>query len=157
LDYNKYFVMHRLRFGVQPYDFPWKKRASEQRGYAKVYNRVKLRELYHKAKKAKGDMSVGNPNGRVRFTDCTKRAGFPVPIGDGSAYDRKKQRVTERLTEDEDDSKPNRLHGFYEKELLQILEYAKSKGSLKELAEVLGVSYGVLTNRKSSLKKEVES
>jgi len=150
LDYDKYFVLHRLRFGLQPYDFPWKERPSEQRGYAKVYNRTRLRDLYHDAKRARGDLSVGNPNGRVRFTDCTKRDGFPVPISAGSAYDEKKQRVTESLTGDDE---PVEIQSFGAEEIHELLEYAKAKGELKEVAERLGWDYSTLQTRKSRLMK----
>jgi len=79
LDYDKYFVLHRLRFGLQPYDYPWKDQPSRQRGYANVYNRSRLRDLYHDAKRARGDLSVGNPNAHVRFTDNTHPASRIKP------------------------------------------------------------------------------
>jgi len=152
LDYDKYFVLHRLRFGLQPYDYPWKDQPSRQRGYANVYNRSRLRDLYHDAKRARGDLSVGNPNAHVRFTDNTRRDGFPVPIHGGSRYDEKKQEVTESLTEDEDDE-PVEIQSFGAREIHGLLEYCKRKGELKEVAEVLKWDYSTLQTRKSRLMK----
>jgi len=148
LDYDKYFVLHRLRFGLQPYDYPWKDQPSRQRGYANVYNRSRLRDLYHDAKRARGDLSVGNPNAHVRFTDNTRRDGFPVPIHGGSRYDEKKQEVTESLTEEE---KEETLRGFTERELHGLLEICKRQSSLKEVADTIDVDYNVLKKRKSRL------
>jgi hypothetical protein len=149
LDYNKYFI-NRFRWGLQPYDFPWKEHPSDQRGYANLYNRARLRELYYKAKRNYGDLSVGNPNhDKIRFANVPGREGFPVPIGKGSEYDKKKQAVTERLTEDEDT--PTKIQSFGGEEIHTLLEYAKREGELKEVAEVLEWDYNTLLTRKRRL------
>jgi len=150
LDYDKYFVLHRLRFGLQPYDYPWKEQPSRQRGYANVYNRSDLRDLYHEAKRSRGDLSVGSPTGRVRFADCTKRDGFPVPIDSGSLYDEKKQEVTESLTGDDE---PVEIQSFGAREIHGLLEYAKDKGELKDIADRFGWDYQTLATRKRRLMK----
>jgi len=151
LDYDKYFI-YRFRFGLQPYDFPWKKQPSKQRGYAKVYNRYRLRKLHYDAKKANGDLSVGRPKGRVRFTDCTKRDGFPVPIGDGTLYDKKKQRATETLKEEEIIT----MKGFDENDVYQMLDYIKDVSDLKSFSKNLDCSYNTLMKRRSRLNKKEE-
>lgn len=149
LDYDKYFVMHRLRFGLQPYDFPWKEYPSQQRGYANIYNRSSLRDLYHDAKRNQGDLSVGNPDAsRIRFADNTKRDGFPVPIGDGSDYDIKKQEVTEDISVD---SEPTRIQSFGPREIHGLLEYAKEHGELKDIARAFDWDYSTLATRKKRL------
>jgi len=150
LDYDKYFVLHRLKWGLRPYDKPWKEYMSQQRGYAEVYNQTRLRKLYHDAKRANGDLSVGNPNAKGKwFTDSTRRDGFPIPIGDGSEYDKKKQRATESLTEDDDT--PTTIQGFTARHIYGLLEYAKDNGSMKEVAKVFDMDYNTLKTKKRRL------
>ena len=147
-DQNRYWVMHRSRYGIRVYDKPEKRKASEQRGFMEFYGPKKLKRFYIDGKKDYWNQNNGSPNWKGRFYRNTHRKGFPVPIGFGSAYDKKKGEATSKLKKES--AEPKKLGNFTPSDVLLMvnnLSIPKTK-----LAEKIGVSEKTLYRRIKKLR-----
>jgi hypothetical protein len=149
LDMGRYWIMHRTSMGIRVVDKRWKTQPHKMRGYAEIYNKSRLGDLYVDAKRNQWDLSVGAPNKRIRFFQCTTREGFPVPIGEGSKYDKKKSRATEELT-DEDGNKT--LAAFSKKDIKTLYDFSMKSATQQEIANEMGIIARTLRRRLKKLE-----
>jgi hypothetical protein len=147
-DQNRYWVMHRARFGIKIKDYPEKRKKSEQRGFLDFYGPKRLKRFYIDGKKEYWNQNVGNPNWQGRFYHLTDRPGFPVSIGGGTAYDQKKTEATEKL---KDQGEKNVIAGFTVDDLLHMWDLVTNKS---KLAEKIGINRNSLYDRVKRLKGE---
>lgn len=146
-DQNRYWVMHRARFGIKIKDYPEKRKKSQQRGFLDFYGPRRLKRFYIDGKKDYWNQNVGNPNWQGRFYHLTDRPGFPVPIGGGTAYDEKKTRATEEL---KDEGEKEVVASFTLNDLVMVFDHVDNK---TDLASDLDLSRSSLYQRIKKLKK----
>jgi len=147
-DQNRYWVMHRARFGIKVKDYPEKRSQNDQRGFLDFFGPRRLKRFYVDGKKDYWNQSVGKPNWSGRFYHLTERPGFAVSIGAGTEYDEKKTRATELLKGNQDQEV---IASFTVTDLLTVIDHVANK---TELAEDLGISRNTLYQRISKLKSE---
>jgi len=148
-DQNRYWVMHRARFGIKIKDYPEKRDKSQQRGFMDFYGPRRLKRFYIDGKKDYWNQNVGRPNWSGRFYHLTDRPGFPVKIGGGTAYDDKKTMATEELKNNGDKEV---IANFTVKDLLIVFDNVASK---TKLANQIGLARNTLYQRINKIKSKL--
>ena len=129
-DMNRYFVIHRTRFGIEVYSKGF------ERGYFKFFNRARKKTMYLKGKRD-WNTNVVKPNFIGRFTNLP--VGFPV---DMIAYNNKKDEATIDLMKAQGLSKLQHLAKYRKTCLIKLKEFL-DKGGIKATQEEYSNIFGV--------------
>lgn len=148
-DQNRYWVMHRARYGIKVKDYPEKRQKDAQRGFMEFYGPKRLKRFYIDGKKDYWNQGAGKPNWSGRFYHSTVKPGFPVPIGSGTAYDRKKTEATKKMS----NNTTVEVANFTGEDLICLFDNFVTNKS--KYAKEIGISNPALYQRINKLKDMV--
>lgn len=141
-DMDKYFVIHRTRFGVEVYS------SGADRGFFKFFDREKKKTMFLKGRRD-WNTNVVKPSFYGRFMKLPE--GFPI---DMEAYNIKKDEATRELIALQGLSKAERVVRFRRDVLGRLTKFVDSKYSEKWTQEEYAHLFGV---DRSAISRDLDS